>query len=817
MKIEKFNTVRTRFHLEDDYVLVLQGWKYGMKEKDYLEAFLDGEKLSLKEEKYDGMEVRQRYLIYNLGIEEEYFLYITLPENFRQGEKIRLYCISEGERAVVYEAETKSLAKLQGQADYFVEQVTTTDGVCKVTGWAAGVTRPELQIKDRHNRLVESTIAWNDRQDVQNSYKEAELERECGFLITIPHSKWGLRLAIREGERSSEVKLPVILNKVLDKLPGGGTIGKGVQFLRKNGWKSFVKRAGSKIFVETFARSDYEDYRKAVMPSEEDLREQRNRVFEYQPVFSIVVPLYKTPKKYLSQLIESVKEQTYSNWELCLSDGSGEGSPLQNYLQKLSGQDRRIKYIYTGQQLQISQNTNAALREATGDFIVFADHDDLLTPDALYECVKVLNEKPGTEMIYSDEDKVSMNGKKYFQPHFKSDYNPDLLCSMNYFCHLVVVKRTLVEQTGYLNPEYDGAQDYDFVLRCTEGTEHIFHIPKVLYHWRAHADSTAENPESKQYAFEAGKRAVQAHYDRLKIPAKVEEGEYPGLYRTVYTWKEQPLISVLIPNKDHVDDLSNCINSIESKSEYRNYEFIIVENNSSEEETFAYYKKLEKENPRARVVYWEGEFNYSAINNFGAAAAKGEYLLLLNNDTEIINSDCLWQMLGYCMREEVGIVGARLYYPDNTIQHAGVVVGFGGIAGHAFIGLGREENGYFSRIICAQDYSAVTAACMMTKKSVFEQVGGLSEELKVAFNDIDYCMKVREKGKLVVYNPYAELYHYESKSRGLEDSPEKKERYYKEMEYFVKKWPDIMEQGDPYYNPNLTLSKADFSLRRSNG
>lgn len=817
MKIEKFNTVRTRFHLEDDYVLVLQGWKYGMKEKDYLEAFLDGEKLSLKEEKYDGMEVRQRYLIYNLGIEEEYFLYITLPENFRQGEKIRLYCISEGERAVVYEAETKSLAKLQGQADYFVEQVTTTDGVCKVTGWAAGVTRPELQIKDRHNRLVESTIAWNDRQDVQNSYKEAELERECGFLITIPHSKWGLRLAIREGERSSEVKLPVILNKVLDKLPGGGTIGKGVQFLRKNGWKSFVKRAGSKIFVETFARSDYEDYRKAVMPSEEDLREQRNRVFEYQPVFSIVVPLYKTPKKYLTQLIESVKEQTYSNWELCLSDGSGEGSPLQNYLQKLSGQDRRIKYIYTGQQLQISQNTNEALKEATGDFIVFADHDDLLTPDALYECVKVLNEKPGTEMIYSDEDKVSMNGKKYFQPHFKSDYNPDLLCSMNYFCHLVVVKRTLVEQTGYLNPEYDGAQDYDFVLRCTEGTEHIFHIPKVLYHWRAHADSTAENPESKRYAFEAGKRAVQAHYDRLKIPAKVEEGEYPGLYRTVYTWKEQPLISVLIPNKDHVDDLSNCINSIESKSEYRNYEFIIIENNSSEEETFAYYKKLEKENPRARVVYWEGEFNYSAINNFGAAAAKGEYLLLLNNDTEIINSDCLWQMLGYCMREEVGIVGARLYYPDNTIQHAGVVVGFGGIAGHAFIGLGREENGYFSKIICAQDYSAVTAACMMTKKSVFEQVGGLSEELKVAFNDIDYCMKVRETGKLVVYNPYAELYHYESKSRGLEDSPEKKERYYKEMEYFVKKWPDIMEQGDPYYNPNLTLSKADFSLRRSNG
>lgn len=817
MKIEKFNTVRTRFHIEDDNVLVIQGWKYGMKETDHLEAALDEENLAIKEEKYDGMEVRQRYLIYNLGIEEEYFLYITLPEKFQERKSVRLYHVSGEERTVVYEVSVKELVKLQKQADYFVEQVAAAGGVCKVTGWAAGVTKPEVQVRDRHNRNMECTIEWNDRKDVQNSYKEADICTECGFLITIPHPGTGLQLVIHTGKRSSMVKVPIVLNRVLDKMPGGGMIGKGVQFLQKHGWKSFIKRAASKVFVETFARSDYETYRKAAAPLEEDLKEQRKVVFEYQPVFSIVVPLYKTPRKYLSQLIQSVKEQTYANWELCLSDGSGADSPLQDYLQKLSGQDNRIKNIYTGEQLQISQNTNAALKAAKGDFIVFADHDDLLTPDALYECVKAINENPKTEMIYSDEDKVSMNGKKYFQPHFKSDYNPDLLCSMNYFCHLVAAKKTLVEKAGYLKPEFDGAQDYDFVLRCTENTEHIHHIPKVLYHWRAHADSTAENPESKRYAFEAGRRAVQAHYDRLGIPAEVEEGEYPGLYRTTYKWKEQPLVSILIPNKDHIDDLANCINSIETKSEYRNYEFIIIENNSEEEETFAYYKKLEAENPKAHVVYWKGEFNYSAINNVGAKAAKGEYLLLLNNDTEIINPDCLWQLLGYCMREEVGIVGARLYYPDNTVQHAGVVVGFGGIAGHAFIGFGREENGYFSRIICAQDYSAVTAACMMTKKSVFDKVGGLTEDLKVAFNDIDYCMKVRETGKLVVYNPYAELYHYESKSRGLEDSPEKKERYYREMEYFVKKWPDIMEQGDPYYNPNLTLSKADFSLRRCNG
>ncbi len=432
----------------------------------------------------------------------------------------------------------------------------------------------------------------------------------------------------------------------------------------------------------------------------------------------------------------------------------------------------------------------------------------------MYECAQALREQPDTELIYSDEDKVSMNGKRYFEPHFKSDYNPDLLCSMNYFCHLVVVKRSLAEKAGLLDGAFDGAQDYDFVLRCTEHTDKIAHIPKVLYHWRAHENSTAENPESKRYAFEAGMRAIQAHYDRRMLPAKVEMGEYPGLYRTIWQWEEQPLVSILIPNKDHTEDLDKCIQSIEQKSGYRNYEYIIIENNSELPETFAYYKKLEAENEKAHVVFWEGGFNFSAINNFGARYAKGEYLLLLNNDTEIIHPDCLWQLLGTCMRDDVGAVGARLYYEDGSIQHAGVVLGFGGIAGHTFIGFNHNANGYFSRIICAQDYSAVTAACMMTKKSVYEAVGGLTEELVVAFNDIDYCMKVRQLGKLVVYNPDAQLYHYESKSRGLEDSPQKQERYYKEMKYFVTKWKESLDAGDPYYNPNLTLSKADFSLKQ---
>ena len=409
-----------------------------------------------------------------------------------------------------------------------------------------------------------------------------------------------------------------------------------------------------------------------------------------------------------------------------------------------------------------------------------------------------------------------MDGHKFFQPHFKPDYNPDLLCTVNYICHLFVVDRKIIDQVGMLCKEYDGAQDYDFIFRCIEAVkpEEIYHVPKILYHWRCHEDSTAENPESKTYAFEAGKRAIEAHYQRTGIDAEVHQGEFLGLYRTKFHRDHDPLVSIIIPNKDHIDDLKRCMNSIEQKSTYRNYEFIIVENNSTEDSTFQYYKEIEAQNPKVHVVYWDKEFNYSAINNYGATFAKGEYILLLNNDTEIINEDCLEELLGYCMRSDVGAVGARMYYEDDTIQHAGVVIGFGGIAGHCFVLQPRGTTGYCHRIICAQDYSAVTAACMMVKRSAFEEVGGLTEELAVAFNDIDFCMKLRTAGYLIVYNPYAELYHYESKSRGLEDTPEKVARFNKEIQVFERRWPDIMRDGDPYYNPNLTLKSQDFSLKR---
>ena len=574
--------------------------------------------------------------------------------------------------------------------------------------------------------------------------------------------------------------------------------------------------------------------------SEAELVRQSDRKWEKPITFSIVVPLYRTPEAYLNRMITSVMQQSYPHWELILADATEDHSveevlKQQGFLkeQPTDGEtepvaaDPRLHYVHLKENAGIAANTNQALPYAKGEYIGLLDHDDVLTPDALYEMadaiIKAYDRGVKVAFAYSDEDKCDGEETRYYEPNYKEEFNYDLILSNNYICHFLVMESKLLKSLQF-RPEFDGAQDYDLVLRCVaevlaEGGQtaekRILHIPKVLYHWRCHQDSTASNPESKMYAFEAGSRAIMAHYERMGIQAeRVEKGVDYGIYHSIYKIKGEPLVSVIIPNKDHRQDLDLCIRSISERATYKNLEFIVVENNSTEPETFAYYEKIQKEFPNVRVVRWEREFNYSAINNFGVTFAKGEYLLFLNNDTEPIEPKFIEEMLGLCQRDDVGIVGARLLYQDDTIQHAGVVVGFGGIAGHTFIGLHKAENSYFHRAMSTQDYSAVTAACMMSKKSIFQQVGGFTEELAVAFNDIDYCMKVRAAGKLVVYNPYALLYHYESKSRGLEDTPEKIARFNREIRIFADRWPEILEKGDPYYNPNLTLDNSDFSLRR---
>lgn len=815
MQREIYEVKKERFNIADRQKYILQGvWP-----KDYkAEVKLDNTVLEAKLSRQERVSALERFQ--DLGFEngERIEMVVLLPEQINNSGKLTIHAVKGDMRILWFSVEARKLADKQGKPQFYIEEVTADKELhkCKIRGWAAGKQMVDIRLEDKTGREIPCRLERLNRVDVQNQFSETDIGEKAGFYLEADFDgQSSYRIIFQSGMEKEVFPVPLQFSEIMQekfKL----YLKKSLHYLRMHGISGFSAKVFSKAKSHKNRPVEYSKWLPKHLPSQSELAQQREEKFSWEPKFSIVVPLFKTPEKYLGSLIRSIQAQTYGNWELCLSDGSGIDSKLEQFVNKFAENDNRIVYIPHETCLQISENTNAAIEAASGEFIVFADHDDELTPDALYECVQRLNEKRDTLVIYSDEDKMTMDGNKFFQPHFKPDFNIDLLCTVNYICHLFVVKRDIIDMVGMLRSEFDGAQDYDFIFRCTEqaGREHICHIPRILYHWRCHEDSTAENPESKLYAFEAGKKAVQAHYERIGVKARIQQGEFLGLYRTQFIRDYDPLISIIIPNKDHIDDLKRCIDSIEQKSTYKNLEYIIVENNSTEDQTFAYYKKLEKSNPRARVVYWDGVFNYSAINNFGIREANGEYLLLLNNDTEIINEDCLEELLGYCMREDVGAVGARLYYEDDTIQHAGVVIGFGGIAGHCFVQQKRGVTGYCHRIICAQDYSAVTAACMMVKRKAYEDAGGLSEKLQVAFNDIDFCLKLQRAGYLVVYNPYAELYHYESKSRGLEDTPEKVARFNREIKTFEERWPEILRDGDPYYNPNLTLDSQDFSLRR---
>lgn len=591
------------------------------------------------------------------------------------------------------------------------------------------------------------------------------------------------------------------------------TIQKGLRYLKHYGPKEFWVRLHERFEPEEVPYGPWYD---AYAPTREELEKQKKRKWKYAPKISVVVPAYETPEKFLCQMIDSLLEQTYENWELCIVDASPGNASMEYVLREYANRDSRIQWKKLEKNLGIAENTNAAFAMASGDFVGLLDHDDLLAPNALYEIAAALEKEPDIDVLYTDEDKVRGDSLEHFQPHLKPDFNLDLLRSNNYICHFFVAKRTLVEQVGGFLAAFDGAQDHDFIFRCVEQAEHIHHIPEILYHWRTHQSSTADNPDSKRYAFEAGRRAVEANLERCGLKGQVSHTKDYGFYRVTYPVQGRPFVSIIIPNKDAKEDLEKCVNSILTKSTYENYEILIAENNSVGSEIFAYYKQL-SQNPKIRLLRWKHPFNYSAINNYAASKAKGEYFLFLNNDTEVITPGWIEELLGFCQRKDTGIVGAKLYYGNNTIQHAGTVIGIGGIAGHMFVDMDRERSGYMHKASIIQDLSAVTAACMMVKRKVFEQVHGFEEELAVAFNDVDFCLRVRELGYLVVYNPYVELYHYESKSRGTEDSKEKVRRFQSEIEFMRCRWEVLLKKGDPYYNKNLSLSKWNYSLKPKDG
>ncbi len=731
--------------------------------------------------------------------------------------------LKQGEESkVLIQKERKQMAQeYRDSAIRYQIDVLKRDGEdILLQGWCIDTLRQDkMSLTDEKGREIDCTANYRIvRSDV---IQEEGLEPDyaCGFVIEVPRKKvtsakmilrfWNdltsreTVIDMREFDYENSVRGRV--KKVLKR----ENSARNFQVLKNRGVGGFVDFVKEEIYTES---EKYAYWWKKNRVTPKELKEQASYKFAYEPKISIVIPLFNTPEKYLKALVESILAQSYTNWELCLADGSTSSKPGE-YLLKHYGTEKRIYYRKIKENLGIAGNTNYAIEMGSGEYVMFCDHDDLVAPNALFEMVKAINKDPKTDIVYTDEDLINSEGTVHSSPRFKPDFNFDFLRSINYICHIFLVRRALIQRVGMLRAEYDGAQDYDFILRCCEQTEHIVHVPKILYHWRAHNNSTAGNPESKQYAVDAGKRALEDHYRRMGYDAVVENTGIFIVYRTIMKVQGSPKVSVIIPNKDHKEDLEKCIVSIEEKTTYPNYEIIVVENNSELPETFAFYERLQQRYPNVRVVTWEGPFNYSSINNYGAEYATGDYLLLLNNDVEVITPGWMSEMLGYCQRDDVGIVGAKLYYSDDTVQHAGVVVGVGGFAGHILTRFRKGETGYFGRLVTIQDTSAVTAACLMIKKSIYQLIGGFDEEFVVALNDIDLCLKVRSLGQLVVFNPYAELYHYESKSRGFEDTPEKKARFKKEIRRFREKWAGILEKGDPDYSPNLTLVRGDCSIR----
>ncbi len=672
-----------------------------------------------------------------------------------------------------------------------------------------------IQTQDTQLKSIETDVEML-RKHVQSKEESLKTKRQLlhekeGKLSETNQKLHEYRISLESVMTSRAWKVVVLYGKIKNviwtkplKLAKNGL---GVLF--NLGPKEFWKRTYRKVKTgnsENVLPEQYQVYieKNTITSRELGKMIEAQDTFEYKPVISIVMPVYNVPEEYLVKAIASVKQQTYTRWELCICDDASTMEYIKPLLERYAKEDSRIRVVFRNKNGGIVKASNEALRIAQGAYVGLLDNDDELTPDALYEVVKTLQEKK-YDLLYSDEDKLDMEGTRC-EPFFKPDWSPDLLLSINYVSHFGVYRRKLLNEINGFRDGFDGSQDYDLVLRVTEKTPQIRHIPKILYHWRKIAGSTAENIQHKPYAMDSAKKALNDALKRRRIEGEVTDGLWLGSYRVKRILTAQPLVSIIIPFKDKKDVLQTCLESIFSKTTYKNFEIILVDNQSELFETQEYLKKISG-NPQVTILQFNKPFNYAAINNFAAQKARGEVLILLNNDTEVISPDWIEAMLENAQRPEVGAVGAKLLYPNNTLQHAGVLIGVSGIANHAFSRHNNLDHGYFGQVDVIRNYSAVTAACVMIRKVVFDEMGGLDEQnLAVAFNDVDFCLRLRAKGYLVVYTPYATLYHHESLSRGYDVDM-------KEVRYMQNKYAELIQSGDPYYNPNLTRERLDFSLR----
>lgn len=813
----------------DECYIRINGWAFDIEGKTIeYKVFVDGEiyeKFIFK--KLLRKDVEKKYhRKFKVGVQSGFHIKCFLPDG-KIPKLFELYISNGTENKCIVKLNESQIKVLKDDStiSYGIDVFYVRETKVEIQGWASsvkGADAIQFGLKDDSGEEVEYKLQKIKRNDLV----EAELVKTdnvlCGFRLEFSHDeKNNFSLTIADGIKIKHLSLD--LKKLRKKQALREKVGfiraackyitpenakKTIKYIKRNGFSHL----GEHIFMRVMhSGKSYSEWFEENKPTEKELAVQKGKTFAKSPLISIIVPTYKTPIPYLREMIDSVMNQTYPHWELCIADGSEGDQAVEAELEKYSTLDSRIKYKLLEKNLGISGNTNGALELATGEYIGLFDHDDILAPNALFEVVKALQEED-YDIIYTDEDKVDGDGKEHLDPNFKPDFSIDLFRSHNYITHFFVVKKSIVDEIGGFRKEFDGSQDYDLMFRCIEKAYHIKHIPMILYHWRVHMNSVAGDPSSKMYAYEAGKKAIEEHLKRVGIDAAVEHVGLWGMYHVKYKVHGNPLVSIVIPNKDHIDDLKKCIDSLYIINRYNNFEIVIVENNSENKATFEYYDAIQNEHDNIKVITWEGGFNYSAINNYGVKETKGEYLLFLNNDTEVITPDAIEELLGCCMRDDVGAVGAKLLYEDDTVQHAGVVVGFGGYAGHVNTGINRNDYGYMVRARINCNYSAVTAACMMTKKSLFNKVGGFDEQFVVACNDVDYCLKLRELDKWIVFNAFSEWHHYESKSRGYENTKEKRKRFDGEVEKFQKKWKHVLEEGDPFYNKNFPITQAPFTL-----
>lgn len=684
-----------------------------------------------------------------------------------------------------------------------------------IQGWCLNLSNfeiPDITLVETNN-ILEYKIDTKIRPDV-NAIYNLDNQKKCGFNIVFKVKELeGIEKIVFTTECLKKVKT-IKLNKdyQLSNEYGGSLsntfmdIKRGLSYFKRNGLKNTLRKIKQKNKNNV---SNYSLWiKKNELTNTNEIKKEIES-FKYTPFISIVMPVYNVEEKWLTKCIESVQKQYYTNWELCIADDCSSKSHVKPLLEKMMKKDGRIKVVFREKNGHICEATNSALSIAQGEYVGLLDNDDELAPNALFEVVKLLNKEPELDLIYSDEDKIDKNNQRK-DPTFKPDWSPEMLMGTNYICHFGVYRRAIIEKIGGFRKGFEGAQDYDLVLRFTEVTDKIGHISKILYHWRMLETSTAVNQSSKNYAFEAGKKALNDALERRGLEGIADHAAGLGLYDVKYCIKEKELVSIIIPTRDGYEDIKKCVDSIIEKTKYDNYEIIIADNGTTDLRTLELFERYKK-NEKILIERIDIPFNYSRINNIAVNRANGKYLLFLNNDTEVITEDWLDKMVSYAQFDDIGAVGAKLYYPDNTIQHAGVILGLGGAAGHGHHTFPRGDFGYFGRLEINCNYSAVTAACMMVKVSDFEMVSGFNENLTVAFNDVDLCLKLLEKGKRNVWLHGVELYHFESKSRGLENTVEKQKRFSEETQYMYDKWGELIED-DPYYNPNLTRKAGDYTL-----